>query len=382
MTTLLDNITHPINQWYQGSSVRAFVQWWTAELQQLLPEQHRQKLFPKTRTVFINQGDQDTPQLWRYHEGEFNLLADDPQLQSKEWWHRLSHFIAASEVDVSTTYLLANKYAIVRNVTLPSAAMSDVDSVLTYELDKYVPFQPDEVVFAWRLGPVDEGSEKVLILLTVIKKEILDNILEAVNSKGVMLSSVDINMGSDEAPKPLGVNLLPASLRKKKDWSKWKLYGGLSLAVLLLLSLVMYNSLENKRAKISVLNDQVELLRKDARRAKMLENQLNESIAAANFLGHLKQQIPSRVLILGELTEKIPTDSYLSRIKIDNARIELSGLSENANALVPILNESTTWHEPKIVGNVIPEPRSGKERFTIQADLQVNSSDKGGSDDA
>ncbi len=290
MTTLLENITQPINQWYQGSSIRAFVQWWTSELQQLLPEQYSKKLFPKTRTVFINQGDQETPQLWRYQEDEFNLLVDDPQLQDKEWWHHLNHFIAGSEVDVTITYMLANKHAIVRNVTLPAAAMSDVDSVLTFELDKYVPFQPDEVVFAWRLGPVDEGSEKVLILLAVIKKGILDNILEAINSKGVMLTGVDINMGSDEAPKPLGVNLLPATLRKKKDWSKWKLYGGLSLAVLLLLSLVMYNSLENKRTKINVLNDQVELLRKDARRAKMLENQLNESITAygGQFSGAFK----------------------------------------------------------------------------------------------
>ena len=380
MTAILDNITHPINQWYRDSSIRAFVQWWTGELKQLVPEKYRQNIFPQSQAVYINQGDQETPKLWRYRQQEFAPLPADDELQNDEWWHQINHYIADSDVDVSTTYLLANQHAIVRNVTLPQAAIGDIDSVLAFELDKYVPFQADEAVFAWRQGPVDDGSEKVLILLAVIKKDILDNILEAINSKGVKLSGIDINMGDDETPEPLGVNLLPVELRKKKDWSKWKLYGGLLLACVLMLSLVMYNSLDNKRAKIETLNEQVELLRKDARRAKLLENQLNQTITAANFLGNLKQQIPSRVLMVHELNQKIPQNTYLSRIIIDNERMEVVGQSDNANALVPILNESDTWYEPKIVGNVRPDPRSGKEQFTIKADLQPTTTEEADND--
>lgn len=380
MTAILDNITHPINQWYRDSSIRAFVQWWTGELKQLVPEKYRQNIFPQSQAVYINQGDQETPKLWRYRQQEFAPLPADDELQNDKWWHQINHYIADSDVDVSTTYLLANQHAIVRNVTLPQAAIGDIDSVLAFELDKYVPFQADEAVFAWRQGPVDDGSEKVLILLAVIKKDILDNILEAINSKGVKLSGIDINMGDDETPEPLGVNLLPVELRKKKDWSKWKLYGGLLLACVLMLSLVMYNSLDNKRAKIETLNEQVELLRKDARRAKLLENQLNQTITAANFLGNLKQQIPSRVLMVHELNQKIPQNTYLSRIIIDNERMEVVGQSDNANALVPILNESDTWYEPKIVGNVRPDPRSGKEQFTIKADLQPTTTEEADND--
>ncbi|GAA4818227.1 type II secretion system protein L [Marinicella pacifica] len=373
MTALLDNLINPMSQWYRDSSIRAFMQWWSGELIRMVPEKYRDSIFPEAQAVYINQGDREKPMLWRYQNNQFTPLDEDTDLQNDEWWHRINHFIAESEVNISTTYLLSNQYAIVRNVTLPQAAMGEIDSVLAYELDKYVPFRADEAVFAWRQGPVDDGSEKVLILLAVIKKDILDNILQAINSKGVKLSGIDINVGSDEAPQPLGVNLLPVEMRKKKDWSKWKLYGGLGLALLLLLSLVMFNSLDNKRSKIENLNEQVELLRKDARRAKLLENQLNQSITAANFLGNLKQQIPSRVLMIHELNEKIPNNTYLSRIIIDNERMEIVGQSDNANALVPILNDSDTWYEPKIVGNVRPDPRSGKEQFTIKAELQAQS---------
>ena len=53
---------------------------------------------------------------------------------------------------------------------------------------------------------------------------------------------------------------------------------------------------------------------------KMIETQLNESIQAANFLGNLKQNMPSRVLMIGELTRKIPVNTYLTRIVIDEEK--------------------------------------------------------------
>lgn len=216
MTALLDNLINPMSQWYRDSSIRAFMQWWSGELIRMVPEKYRDSIFPEAQAVYINQGDREKPMLWRYQNNQFTPLDEDTDLQNDEWWHRINHFIAESEVNISTTYLLSNQYAIVRNVTLPQAAMGEIDSVLAYELDKYVPFRADEAVFAWRQGPVDDGSEKVLILLAVIKKDILDNILQAINSKGVKLSGIDINVGSDEAPQPLGVNLLPVEMRKKR----------------------------------------------------------------------------------------------------------------------------------------------------------------------
>jgi len=81
-----------------------------------------------------------------------------------------------------------------------------------------------------------------------------------------------------------------------------------------------------------------------------------------------------------ELNQKIPQNTYLSRIIIDNERMEVVGQSENANALVPILNESDTWYEPKIVGNVRPDPRSGKEQFTIKAELQPTGTEEADND--
>lgn len=372
MTTYIEKISEPLQQWYQSSSINAFFTWWSAELKDMVPQKYRSSLFPKSAVVYItpSEGEEDAVNIWQVSGDELVELTFDDSVQGKEWWHKLNHHLGTTEIDTEVTYLLNESSVLVRNVAMPLAAINDIDSVLGFELDKYVPFDPNDVVFAYNKGEVVEGSEKFPVMLTAMKKNMLNDLIEAVESKGLQLSGIDVNVGSADQPQRLGVNLLPKSVRKKKDWTKIKWNLGLSLLALLLLGFVMYSSLENKRIKINSLETQVSALKKDARRAKLLETELNESIQAANFLGNLKKDTPSRLKMFSELTSKVPMDTYLTRVMINHERLEVVGESDNANALVPILNQSETWYEPQIIGNVTQNARSGKEKFTIKSELK------------
>ncbi len=370
MTNYLEKITDPLSQWYQTSSTRAFFDWWTSELKQLVPEQYRENLFPDSKEVLISQsGEKDEVAIWHKHQGKLQAVEFDDSVAGKEWWHKLNHFVAGSDQETSVTYLLDEAQVLSREVALPVVVANDVGSVLQYELDKYIPFNADEVVYDFRKGQIEEGSEKFPVLLTAVRKHVLKDIIDETEAKGVQLSAIDVNVGSDNIPKNLGVNLMPKELRKKKDWTHLKWQVGLVAVALLMLGFVMFTSLQNKRDKIQSLELQVTELRKDARRAKMIETQLNESIEAANFLGNLKQSMTSRVMMLNELTQKIPEHTFLTRIVVDQNKLEVVGESDNANALVPILNQSSLWYEPQIIGNVT-QGQTGKEKFTIKSELK------------
>ncbi|MFC3193129.1 pilus assembly protein PilM [Marinicella sediminis] len=370
MTSYVEKITEPLSQWYQTSSIHAFFEWWVGELKSFVPERHRKKIFANTNELFIYQSGEEV-ELWQQTEQQMQRLQPDGSVADKEWWHQLNHQVAGSDQEARVTYLVSEKLVLGREIALPTAVMSDIESVLTFELDKYIPFKADDVDFAFRKGPVEEGSEKFPVMLTAIRKQNMREIIELTESKGIRLSAVDVNTGTAEQPVALGMNLLPREWRKKKDWTAIKWYAGLLLVAVLLLAFVMYGSLENKTSKIASLEAQVTELRKDARRAKMIETQLNESVQAANFLGDLKIKIPSRVMMVAELTEKIPQNTYLTRIVIDEEKMEVVGQSTNANALVPILNQSELWYEPQIIGNVTQDPRTGKEKFTIRSALKL-----------
>lgn len=372
MTTYIEKIIDPINQWYQTSSIHAFFEWWTTELKGLVPEQYRHNLFPDCNEVLISQSQDDQEiHMWQLSEGNMVPLTLDDSVKDKEWWHKLNHYVASSDQETKVTFMVDESEALSRQVAMPVVVMNDIESVLSFELDKYLPFKADEVAYDFRKGEVEEGSEKFPVLLTAVRKARLNEIIEHTENKGIQLSAVDVNVGSATEPQAMGVNLLPKEMRKKKDWTSLKWHAGLSLVALLMLAFVMYTSIQNKEQKIMSLEAQVDELKNDARRAKRIETQLNESIMAANFLGNLKQNMPSRVLMIGELTSKIPENTYLSRIVVDNDKLEVVGESENANALVPILNQSELWYEPQIIGNVTINPRTGKEKFTIKSELKL-----------
>ncbi|VAW48198.1 hypothetical protein MNBD_GAMMA02-773 [hydrothermal vent metagenome] len=372
MTNYIEQITEPVSQWYQGSGVHAFFEWWSGELKGLVPAKYRNNLFPGSVVVYVTdvQGDKEGVNIWHEKNQGISRLSFDDSVEGKEWWHQLNHYLGIAEVATEVTCLLGDSAVLIRSVAMPVAVFNDIDSVLTFELDKYIPFKPEDVEFAFRKGEVVEGSEKFPVMLAAIKKQQLSQLVADFEAKGLQLSGIDVNVGTAEAPVALGVNFLPKEIRKKKDWTKIKWNAGLTLALLALLWFVMYSSLDNKRAKIGSLDEQVSILKKGARRAKLLETELNDSIQAANFLGNLKKNTPSRMLIIKELTQKIPINTYLTRIMINQERIEVVGQSDNANALVPILNQSDIWFEPQIIGNVTQDARTNKEKFTIKSEFK------------
>lgn len=382
MTNYFEQITDPISQWYQGSGVHAFIEWWTGELKGLVPAKYRNDLFPDSVAVYVTdiQDDEGAANIWHEKNKSIQPLNFDDAAEGKEWWHQLNHYLGAAEVETEVTCLLDESEILIRSVAMPVAVINDIESVLTFELDKYIPFKPEDVEFAFRKGEVVEGSEKFPVMLATIKKQHLNQLVTDFEAKGLQLSSLDVNVGTSELPVALGINFLPKEIRKKKNWTKIKWNAGLSVAALVLLWFVMYTSLDNKRAKIKSLDEQVSVLKKDARRAKLLESELNDSIQAANFLGNLKKNTPSRMLIFKELTQKIPVNTYLTRIMIDQQRLEVVGQSENANSLVPILNQSEMWFEPEIMGNVTIDPRTNKEKFTIKSEFKPSATE-GASDE-
>lgn len=370
MTNYLEKVIDPINQWYQTSSIHAFFEWWTSELKGLVPEKYRDNLFPDSKEILICQSEQeDEVTIWHRQDGEMKLVNFDDSVDGKDWWHKINHYVASSDQETTVTYLIDAADVLSREIAMPVVVANDIGSVLQFELDKYIPFNADEVVYDFRKGAIEEGSEKFPVLLTSVRKQSLNEIIDQTESKGVQLSAIDVNTSDDEQPKPLGVNLLPKDHRKKKDWSNLKWHAGLVSVALVMLGFVMYASIQNKEIKIQSLETQVAELKKDARRAKLLETQLNESIKAANFLGNLKRSMPSRVMMLNELTQKIPAHTFLTRIVVNEENLEVVGESDNANALVPILNQSELWYEPQIIGNVT-QGRTGKEKFTIKSELK------------
>jgi len=369
MTAIAEKILKPIQDWYQTSTIKEFSDWWMGELKTFIPDQYQQQLFERSRTLLLTSAEDEVALWWQNqgssvpYEGKENTVQDD-------WWHQVNHAQADEELDTRVLYLLNEGDCLIRTVALPTAALSDLESVLTFEMDKYVPYPANEVVFDYQIEKVQEGMEKTPVKLAVVHKKTIDRVYKNISSKGINLAGIDINVGQTEQPQALGVNLLDPKLRKQKDWTLLRFNLILAVMAIALLVFVMYNSIHNKEQKLESLSVEVDELKKQARTARALETLLADSIQAANFLNTQRGFSPQIMSMVTELTGNIPENTYLTRIMINEERIEMVGQSDNANALVPILNNSSQWYTPQVSGQILPDPRTGKEKFTIKADLK------------
>ena len=370
----IEKLQYDFGQWYETSSISQFMHWWTSELKSFVPEKYKETIFSQSIDVFIVPVEGKI-ELWSKKGNEVTLhnnSESDLETENNQWWHKLQKIInEADGRQINVQYLLSDEDVLVRKVAFPQAAKENLDEVIGFELDKYVPFKADQVHLSYKIDKEKSNEDNVLLDLAVIPKQKLEHVIKQCEEKSVELNGLDVNLSkNNHEPQRLGVNLLPHENRKPKNYFNLKLNLLLMVLVFALIYFVMYTSLSIKQEKVERLTDINTKLQKQARQSKLLKKELKEVIVSSKFLQTTKAQNPVLVSILSELTAYLPEHTYISRFKIGQDAFEITGFSGNANSLVPLLNKSEKWYEPRIVGAISPDARTQKEKFTIKADLK------------
>jgi general secretion pathway protein L len=145
---------------------------------------------------------------------------------------------------------------------------------------------------------------------------------------------------------------------------------GLAALVVVLLVVNMDESLTNRAAALEAMRAEVDKSNTEARQVAALRKTLADSIAGANFLTDKKRNSPLTDALLDDLTRRLPEDTYLERLQIESGQVQLQGQSKEAAKLIAALSNSACLGDPRLQGQIQPDPRTGKERFQITADLK------------
>lgn len=87
------------------------------------------------------------------------------------------------------------------------------------------------------------------------------------------------------------------------------------------------------------------------------------------FLDRTRAGRPTAVEVLEDLSKRLPDSTYLEKLAIEGGRITLIGRSNEASALLGRLEGSRLWRAPALAGALQPDPRTGRDIFTLTADL-------------
>jgi len=341
--------------------VGSFLGWWKNALLSWLPLRWREFLgLSQDRLLLSRAGDQWRLQ-WQHATGVSEvgflpMLLDSVALDA----------VLGRRLQALPRWLLLPADGVLRRrIQLPAAAAERLRDVVGFEVDRLTPFTADAVRFDARV--LEHRSDGQLDTeLVVVPRAPFEQAVAALGEMSASLAGVDT---VDAADQPLGVNLLPLPLRRRRisPERRWNLI--LAGIALLALAAAAWQLLDNRRQAASDFTVQVEQRVAQARDVLVQRQRLVDMVEGDAFLESKRAGRPTTLELIDELSRRVPSNTYLEKLSITGDRLLMTGFSPEASALVANLEGSALLNSPALSGPLQPDPRTGMDRFSITAEL-------------
>ena len=267
--------------------------------------------------------------------------------------------------DLPRWLLLPAASGLQRTLALPAAAADRLRDVLSFEIDRQTPFAAADVAYDARVVR-RRADGQLEVELVVVPLARLQSRREALGPVASTLAGIDV-AGADGAP--LGINLLPPVQRRQvgDPFKRWNL--ALGAVALLALVAALWQVLDNRRDAADAFAAELAPRVAQAREVAAQRRELEAIVAGQRFLDAARAARPTTVEVLDELTRRLPDGTWLEKVSIQGDQLVLVGLSNDASSLVRRLEPSPLWRSPALSGALQPDPRSGRDRFSLVAEL-------------
>ena len=359
---------------YRSSPLAAFLSWWGNELYGMVPARWRNRLVAPRPQLWLlsNESDLDL-EVWRRGQRPERLdtfgAGEDPDLLRNRWQR---HHGAFQDGPPEVCLLLPSDLVLQSPVDLPLAVEANLAPAVSYQLDQLTPFRADQVWHDFRILSRETDSGRLKLDLRLVPKSRLDGLLDRLAAIGIRPHVVDSAVGSgagEDGPESEGFNLLPAEQRRPYVNRRVRLNWLLGAAALLVLAVVMVQSLYLRELGNEKLRAEISALRVEAEAVMELQRELEDSLAAANFLAEHRRTQPVVMHVLDEITRVLPNDLWLQQVQVRGNELTMSGMGNGSQRLIELVNGSSLFSETEIRGQVNIDPNTGQERFNARATI-------------
>ncbi|MCA7024587.1 MULTISPECIES: PilN domain-containing protein [Stenotrophomonas] len=340
-----------------------FWAWWKASLVSGLPARW-QALLGLSDTRLLLARSEEGMRIW-YAQGASRVLLAETTSSLQPT--AMDASLPARDRMLPRFALLSAGSALRRSLRLPAAAEAHLRDALRFEIDRQTPFSAEQVYYDARVMQRHAGGQ-IEVELVVAPRHAVETLLVPREAWQGQLDGVDV---VDASGQTLGVNLLPASQRRRQTYPLRNLDRLLLFTAMVFLVLAGWQLLDNRRQAAARLAAQVEASAARARVVAGQRQQLQDLLDGHAFFAAQRAQQATRTRIINELSHRLGDDTSLEKLSIEEDRMQLIGMSGSASSLVAGLDGSPLWKTPTLTGVLQAGPRGGRERFTLAAELRV-----------
>ena len=352
-----------------GNKPQEFFTWWISELAGMLPVAKSTAGKNSQRGLTI-QLEQKTCHLqWENGSKVANLAKKFTSDLALEKYNNAIEQDNKLSVDVCNIQL-SNKQILRRSISLPLSTEENIEDVISYEMDRYTPFKKDDVYFDVKVQSRDVKEQKITVLLSVVKKAVLDEVLQFVSASGMSIQNV-FSVDGGEQDQIENFSFLKQhqhsnNQRKSSAFNRY-LFGTAMLLILVALVLPIaknYWLAERYSSQLRAMEGEINQARQLQSRYKAIKQDVE-------FLANQSKGSVKVLDLLNELTKVVPDHTTLSRFSLEGGSARIRGLSASASKLISIIDSSENFSGVQFVAPVTQNSKTGKESFTIEFQPRV-----------
>ena len=253
---------------------------------------------------------------------------------------------------------------------LPSRAADFLDGVIRAHIDRLTPWKPEDAAFGCS-EPVEAGAGRIAVTVAATPKATIVPYLQAFARLGV--HSVAISTHAPEAaPDAPAIRISERSVTETQEKHRLRqilamvLAGGcLVAAIVAIASTIIGSSLEASQDEVA--------RRIAVRRAGLVaaRNAPGDPVTVAQrALARRKNETPSSVIALEVLSQIIPDNTYVTELRIEENKLRLSGVSQDAPALIRLIEQSRHFSRATFFAPTTRASSDPGDRFNIEARIE------------
>lgn len=264
--------------------------------------------------------------------------------------------------------ILLDQPFLTRRTQVPAAAAANLEQLLGYEMDRLTPFAANEVLVSHRVVSRDTAAGTLLVDLAIAPRLWIADLLDRLRDLAIQPDALEAPADGFAEPDQ-GARLIALGdadpVRRARARLFWRCGMGLAgaLAIALALTPVVRQSLALADAE-----ERIDALKPRLAQVDALRRRIAAGSAGAGQIAAARQRAANVLLTLGELTDLLPDDTYLTSISLRHDRLTIEGHSNGANKLI-----GSMASEPRLKNPAFSAPltraENGKDVFTIQAGL-------------
>jgi general secretion pathway protein L len=340
------------------TAAAAAFRWWTGQLVSLVPQSLRLRLQPRRAMIVIDDREGQIA-IGRIANGQYREVARAPVPGDAGDQTPLK--VSGLQTADDAAIRLPREKTLTKRFALPATTLPNLRQIITYDMDRLVPFSVDDVYFDYRAVDA-KGSAWIDVELAVVPRSTVDQSVALASRLGLTPSIVGQATSNDgELPQ---FNFLPSGQRaartKRLKAIELLLVAGLVLSI----AALAFAAAHRQQATIDDFTEKLAAARGEAAVADKTRKGVKQLSEQIRFFDE-KRRRAATIQVLLELTRLLPDDAWVFNTQLNGDDVRVSGFSPRASGLIGLIEQSSRFGAAQFSAPLVQASQSGLERFDL-----------------